>query len=109
MRRAIFLTAAGLLISTPAMAQESDPGAISRGLVYARQACSSCHAVDAGQRASPNPNAPTFESVANISGMTRMALNVWLHSPHPTMPQLIIDPYRIDDLTSYISTLKRAD
>jgi len=38
-----------------------------------------------------------------------MALNVWLHTSHPTMPNFIIDPDRIDDLIAYIATLKKKD
>ncbi|MBI1362270.1 MAG: cytochrome C [Alphaproteobacteria bacterium] len=94
------------LTAAPSFAQDRDVTAISRGLAYARQSCSSCHAVDAGQKTSPNPNAPSFQSVANMPGMTRIALNVWLHTSHPTMPQLIVDPYRIDDLAAYMATLK---
>ena len=87
-------------------AEAQDLSSVSRGLAYATQVCSDCHAVTPEQAHSPDPKAPTFQTVANISGMTRIALGVWLHSPHPTMPQLIVDTYRIDDLAAYIATLK---
>jgi hypothetical protein len=41
--------------------------------------------------------------------MTRIALNVWLHTSHPSMPQLIIDPERIDDLAAYLATLRNTE
>lgn len=78
----------------------------SRGLAYARESCASCHAVEPGQCRSPNPSAPAFESVANTPGMTRIGLNAWLHTVHPSMPNFIIDKSRIGDLGAYILTLK---
>lgn len=77
------------------------------GRIYADAACASCHAVAAGQRQSPNPKAPTFETIANVPGMTPMALNVALHTSHKTMPNLIIEPRRIEDLSAYLDTLKK--
>jgi len=63
--------------------------------------------VAAGQTRSPNPKAPTFETIANVPGMTLLALNVALHSAHATMPLLKVDPDRIEDLSAYLSTLKK--
>ena len=106
--RAALVGVIGLVgIAAPALGQEA--GNASRGLIYARQACSDCHAVAADQKVSPDPKAPSFQSVANIPGMTRIALNVWLHTSHPTMPQLIIDPERIDDLAAYLTTLRKTE
>ena len=79
----------------------------SPGRIYADAVCASCHAVGAGQSRSPNPKAPTFETIANMPGMTPMALNVALHTSHKTMPNLIVDPSRIEDLSIYLHTLKR--
>jgi hypothetical protein len=58
-----------------------------------------------GQSESPNPLAPTFEEVARTPGMTRIALTVWLQTPHPSMPNLVVDPNRIDDLSAYLAAL----
>ena len=77
------------------------------GRVYAESACAGCHAVAAGQTRSPNPNAPTFEVIANAPGMTLMGLNVALHTSHATMPNLIVDPVHIQDLSAYLHTLKK--
>jgi hypothetical protein len=63
--------------------------------------------VAADQTQSPNPKAPTFEKIANVPGMTHMALNVALHTSHATMPNLIVDPSRIADLSAYLYTLKK--
>lgn len=77
------------------------------GRVYADSACAGCHAVAAGQASSPNPRAPTFEAIANTPGMTLMALNAALHTSHATMPNLIVDPDHIQDLSAYLYTLKK--
>jgi mono/diheme cytochrome c family protein len=82
-------------------------GSVARGLAYAQETCAPCHAVGGSQRLSPNPKAHSFDAIANTPGMTATALNAWLHTSHPTMPNFILDPNRIDDLSAYIATLKR--
>jgi mono/diheme cytochrome c family protein len=77
------------------------------GLRYAQQNCASCHAVASGQHQSPNRNAPSFAVIANLPGMTGTALNAWLHSPHPTMPNLIVSPADRDNITAYLQSLRR--
>jgi len=98
-------------VATPLQrgAGADEVGDPARGMLYAQQNCASCHAVSAGEAQSPNPEAQAFYIVANTPGMTRIALTVWLHTPHPTMPNLIIDPERIDDLSAYLATLKRSE
>ena len=44
---------------------------------------------EAGEKVSSDPAAP---GVANSSGMTSLALVVWLQSSHPTMPNLMVTP-----------------
>ena len=102
---ALFLSACATL--GPPAPPEPETGNAGEGLAFARVACASCHAVESGQMTSPLPSAPAFESVANMRGMNRRALNAWLHSPHPTMPNLVIYDNRIDDLAAYLRTLKR--
>jgi hypothetical protein len=40
--------------------------------------------------------------------MTGMALNVWLHSDHPTMPNIVLKPDTSDDVIAYILFLRAA-
>lgn len=103
--RAALLVAVFLCLAAPASAQDS--AGIARGRYYAVRACGDCHAVTVDQTQSANPAAPTFAAVANTPGMTPMALNVWLHTSHPTMPNLIIEPDRVADLIAYIGSLKK--
>jgi mono/diheme cytochrome c family protein len=79
----------------------------ARGRAFAEDVCASCHAVDAGALYSPDTAAPTFDSIANTPGMTRIALSAWMQGAHQDMPQLIVDQDRIDDLWAYLSTLER--
>lgn len=79
---------------------------VMRGRAYAEDTCAACHAIDQGATNSPNAQAPSFHTIANTPGMTRIALAAWMQSSHENMPELIVDPDRIDDLWAYLSTLK---
>src|SRR6516164_6699958 len=61
-----------------AFAQE---GNVSDGLAVAQQTCSTCHATREDQQ-SPNASAPTFEAIANVPGMTAIALQASLQTSH---------------------------
>lgn len=93
--------------STPEEAAERELARqAARGQAYAIQNCASCHAIEAYQEASPNPDAPAFAEAARMPGMNRRALNVWLNTPHPSMPNFIIPQEQIEELSAYISTLE---
>ncbi|MEZ5937448.1 MAG: hypothetical protein R3C52_04430 [Hyphomonadaceae bacterium] len=76
------------------------------GYAHARQACARCHAIAEYETESPDPEAPTFVSVVNQPETTADSLRTWLRSSHPTMPDFIIKPERIEDLVAYIMSLK---
>lgn len=77
----------------------------SRGRVLAEQRCSHCHGVKRGEK-SPAADAPSFTDVAAEPSISEYMLRVFLQTPHPTMPNLIIKPDEIDDIVSYIGSLK---
>lgn len=87
-------------------ARQEESGAAARGLSYARDACASCHAVELGEFASPEVSAPSFEALANRPDMTRSSLSALLRSPHRNMPNLIVEPDRIEDLAAYLYSLQ---
>ena len=91
--------------SEPAESVAAAPDA-ARGRAYAEQRCAACHAIGAGESVSPYPTATAFQLVADTPGMTQIALNAWLHTSHPTMPDLIVPPQRVDDLWAYLETLR---
>ncbi len=83
-------------------------GTPARGLSYAEAHCAGCHAVLKDETVSPNPDSPAFAAVAATPGITRTALSVFLQSPHPTMPNLIVAGEDADNLIAYILSLKPA-
>lgn len=87
-----------------AMAQE--PGDAGRGLEFAKRTCASCHAITKEGGPSPVEKATPFRIVANTPGMTGTALTVWLTTPHPTMPTLVIAEKDRYDVIAYILTLQ---
>jgi mono/diheme cytochrome c family protein len=94
-----FVTAANC-----AVAQEM--GDAKEGFAFAERICAECHAVRASESKSPHSQVPSFQSVANTSGMTSTALRVWFQSPHPLMPNLVLTMEDSDNIVAYILSLK---
>src|SRR5215470_12236947 len=92
------------LIAFSARAQDGDAAA---GYAFARQACRACHVVEAEQ---PAPRllviGPAFRDIANTRGITATALRVFLTTSHPKMPNLILTPDDIADVSAYILSLR---
>jgi mono/diheme cytochrome c family protein len=89
----------------PLHAQEI--GDLQVGRALAQQVCAQCHAVGPRDAPSPNPLAPRFEAVAATPGMTAMALNVFLHTSHRAMPNLILTEEQSNGIIAYILSLKK--
>ena len=96
---------AALVASHAARAQE--PGDPEAGGAYAKQVCAQCHAIREGDNFSPNPKAPSFETIANTSGVTGISLAAGLHSVHENMPNYVLAANERDNLIAYILGLKR--
>jgi mono/diheme cytochrome c family protein len=77
-----------------------------QGEDYAQANCSACHATARSDLRSPSPRAPSFVVIGSTPGMTLMALNAALHSPHATMPNLKVEQAAVEPLSAYISSLK---
>lgn len=91
-------------VGGPAAGQEiGDP--IS-GHILAREVCASCHDIEEDALRSPEPLAPTFETIAKTPGMTPTALSIFLRTPHSTMPNLVLAQDQLDNVIAYIMTLK---
>jgi mono/diheme cytochrome c family protein len=96
----------GAAIAAPQVhAQEF--GDLQQGRALAQQVCAQCHAVGARDAESPNPLAPRFEAVAATPGMTATALNVFLHTSHRAMPNLILTAEQANGVIAYILSLKK--
>ena len=92
----------GSVATSATRAQEGDP---QRGLSVVQDICASCHAVHRGER-SPNVNAPPFTTIADVPGMTAIALQAALQTSHKTMPNVILPDDSRRDVIAYILSLK---
>jgi mono/diheme cytochrome c family protein len=79
---------------------------VAEGQALARRVCGQCHLVEKGQAASRASDAPGFQAVANRPSTTALSLRVFLRTPHPSMPNLILSEAESDDLIAYILSLK---
>jgi len=50
------------------------------------------------------PAATPFDKIANIKSAE--ALFEWMHSTHPTMPNIVLKQEDLDDVVAYILSLK---
>ena len=82
------------------------PGPTQRGFAYAKANCAECHAVEKDDLFSPEPDAPAFDYLANMRGVSWIALTAWLQRSHETMPDFIIPPHHREDIIAYILSLK---
>jgi mono/diheme cytochrome c family protein len=89
---------------TYASAQEV--GQASRGLALAQHLCAQCHAVDKDSAASPNPDAPRFQIIASVPGMTSIALTAAINTSHRSMPNILLEPGEQADIIAYILSIK---
>jgi cytochrome c len=95
----LILSVAACVITLPAYADAT------KGAQIARQWCANCHLIG-GNPAGPVPQGPpSFQTVAH-SGMTPDQLRAFLSHPHGAMPNLALTRAEIDDLISYIETLR---
>ncbi len=93
-----------ILLPLGAAAQEQ--GTPERGLDYARKVCAECHLVADEAGLSPRPEVKTFKQIADTPGMSAMALAAWMQSEHENMPHLVLEPNDLNDVISYIVSLK---
>jgi mono/diheme cytochrome c family protein len=100
------LVAIASLLLLPATSAAQELGSAGLGQAYAERVCAECHDVEAGGEISPNPDAPSFQSVADTPGMSPRALTVWMQTSHPTMPDLILKPDDMDNVIAYIMGLR---
>ena len=81
-----------------------------RGYAFAVQRCSGCHAVTAN-RTSPNPEAPSFEDIANRSEVTAASLREFLRDSHnyPEAMDFRVDEAQLNDLSDFIAAQREPD
>lgn len=82
----------------------------ARGYAFAKTNCTGCHAITpAGTSA--NPEAPHFQAIANMPGLTRETLRNFLRDSHnyPAAMNFTVEPGQVEDLTDYVLSLRKAD
>ena len=99
--------AVGLLLAPAAMAQQY-PGDPEAGRVFALKSCSSCHIVAARQAPTGTDAVPTFATIARDPAVTELSLRVFLQTPHARMPDLMLTRVEVDNVISYILSLRAA-
>jgi mono/diheme cytochrome c family protein len=81
-------------------------GSPESGLAFARTTCAECHGIAPKEMGSRDVGAPTFDSIANVPGMTETALYAALQTSHRTMPNIRLEPDQMRDVVAYILSLK---
>jgi mono/diheme cytochrome c family protein len=94
------------LTAIPASLSAQGVGDPQQGSTFARRVCAPCHAVEPAQSSSPNPQAPTFDAIAQAPSTTEMALYAFLRTPHPTMPNFILKADDTSNVVAYLLSLK---
>lgn len=91
------------LLSRPGLlaAQQVDP---ERGRALAREVCANCHVVEAGGRGTDA--VPSFQSIVARPGVTDAQLRGFIADPHPRMPDLQLTNSQIEDIVSYLDSLR---
>jgi mono/diheme cytochrome c family protein len=105
MKHEISLTLAILLTAIIVFHAFAQEGNVRDGLAIAQETCSICHATRKGQP-SPNSSAPAFDAIANVPGMTAIALQASLQTSHRSMPNLILSADERRNVVAYILSLK---
>jgi cytochrome c553 len=82
------LSAGIVLVAVSGVATAKEPADPQPGFEYAQTYCATCHGIS--EEKSPLPQAPRFRHVADTTGMTATALQVWMQTSHPTMPNIIV-------------------
>jgi mono/diheme cytochrome c family protein len=97
----------GLLLAAAATPSSSQNlGDVAAGHKLAETWCSSCHVVGAPHGAVVSNGAPTFTAIAADKSVTVLSLRAFLQTPHARMPDLHLTRDEVDDLASYILSLR---
>jgi mono/diheme cytochrome c family protein len=91
------------LLLTSVAAHPAGPNT-SKGGQLARQWCASCHITGGNPVGNVQQGPPSFPTIARAR--TADQLHAFLSHPHGAMPDLSLTRAEIDDLVSYIETLR---
>lgn len=95
----------GLLCITSA-SEAAGLGDMEAGLKYAKERCAECHNITSRNPVNTASGAPSFYAIANTSDNSWSKLSFWMLSSHPKMPGLFIETQDLDNVITYILSLK---
>ena len=104
--RGLVTVASLCLMSVAAMAQHL-PGNPDAGHVVAQRSCAQCHVIGENEGHAASDHVPTFAALARDPSMTEARLEGFMQVPHPRMPEPALTRRQIDDVTSYILSLRK--
>lgn len=112
MRSILALAVLLLLPAAQAASQETParhavPPDVQRGMLFAKENCSRCHAID---KVSPSPlqAAPPFRTLHqryNVEDLEE-SLAEGIVTGHPSMPEFQLDPDQIGDFIAFLESLE---
>ena len=103
--RTMALAGVAAMVLGGAAAQAEDSGPVTAGKGVAQLWCVNCHVVSTAQT-SGSDQAPTWQGIADRPGMTAERLHNFLEKPHGKMPDFKLGDTDIDNVASYILSLK---
>ncbi len=68
--------------------------------------CSGCHSIGAETKNLANDAVPSFRAVAEMPSTTSLSIQAFLSTPHAVMPDLRLTDAQIDDIGTYILSLR---
>ncbi|MEI8151860.1 MAG: c-type cytochrome [Hyphomicrobiales bacterium] len=108
MRPAVTLSVAvgTFLAALQPLAAQSSRGNAESGRLYSVNWCTECHSVEP-ETAGIGRFAPDFSAVAKSPSTSASGLKAFLRSEHIHMPSYALKPAEVDDIVSYILSLRR--
>jgi mono/diheme cytochrome c family protein len=95
-----------LLLASPLPVVAQVMGDPAAGHNVSETWCVNCHLVSGTQSQTASTGAPSFRAIAVEMAITPMALSAFLQTPHHRMPDLHLSREEIDDVSSYIISLR---
>ncbi len=98
------LPLAVILLAAAQATAEVPSGDATAGREVVKAQCSACHNGDASAR---GRQGPSLAAVAAMPSTTSMSLHAFLIAPHANMPDYRLTPQQIDDVVTYILSLRQ--
>jgi cytochrome c len=104
--RMIKAAAIGFCVLQAGFASMAHAGNAEEGKAIASRWCSSCHNIGGNEKPAASDTTPTFDSIARRPDLNRVQLETWIGNPHPPMPNLNLTRIEVDNLVTYIESLR---